>query len=390
MKKKVSSNTAAFCKSRSRIDQACLDKVNHDVIEQQQNRLTAQHLWCERHVKVVDGSSLSMPDTKANQELYPQPRGQKKGCGFPIMRFTAMFSLATGLMLDYRKSSLQKHEVISWHDMWDGYEDGDVVLGDRAFCSFAAYWLLSKRNVDCVMRLHQTRKENKIVKKYNKNDYLVQWKKGTKSSKPKWMNLEQWEQMPDQMTVRYVKVKVDVPAFRTKVYTVATTLLDKDSYPAHQLAELYRRRWMAELFLRDIKTTMRMGILRCKTPEMIHRELTVFIIAYNFIRSLIWEAAMKQGIDPYRISFKGAIAAIRQWAPIIAMIKHKKKKEQAIDALIEIVAADKIPTRKKQRREPRAIKRRQNSNYQLLTKPRKNFMEIPHRHSYTKDRKMKI
>lgn len=306
------------------------------------------------------------------------------------MRIVAMFSLATGLMLAYRKSSLQSHEVTAWRDMWDCYQEGDVVLGDRAYCSFAAYWLLSKRNVDCVMRLHQTRKENKIVEKYNKNDFLVQWKKGKTSSKPKWMSPEQWEQMPDRMTVRYVKVKVDVPGFRTNALTVATTLLDKDRYPAHELAELYRRRWMAELFLRDIKTTMRMDILRCKTPDMIHKELTIFIIAYNLIRSMIWDAAMKEGIDPYRISFKGAIAAIRQWAPIIAMIKNDKKKRMAIDALSEIMAADKIPIREKRKREPRAIKRRPNSNYQLLTKPRSQFIEIHHRHSYRKDRNTKM
>jgi len=387
--KKISSNTAAYCKSRGRIEQECLDQIDQEII-QQQSRLTSQQLWCGRDVKVVDGSSLSMPDTEENQELYPQPSGQKAGCGFPVMRIVAMFSLATGIMLACRKSSLQNHEVIPWQDMWDCYQEGDVVLADRAYCSFAAYWILSKRNVDCVMRLHQARKENKIVEKYNKNDYLVRWQKGNLSSKPKWMSSEQWEEMPEQITVRYVKIEVDVPGFRTKSLTVATTLLDKDKYPARQLAELYRRRWMAELFLRDIKTTMRMEILRCKTPHMIHKELSIFLIAYNLIRSLIWQAAMLKGIDPYKISFKAAIDTIRHWATIIAMIEEDHKKKKTIEVLIETIAAGKIKTRKKIRREPRAIKRRPNSNYQLLTKPRNQFIEIHHRHCYRRDNKTKM
>lgn len=327
-----------------------------------------------------------MPDTAANQELYPQPSGQKKGCGFPVMRIVAVFSLVTGLMLACRKSSLHVHERILWHDVWGCFDEGDVALGDRGFCSFADYWILQQKKVDCVMRLHQRRKEDKIIKKFNKNDYLVQWKKGKESSAPDWVRPKQWEQMPQEMTVRHVRVNVRVPGFRTKELTIATTLLNNKEYPAHALAELYRRRWMAELFLRDVKTTMHMDILRCKTPDMVHKELTIFIIAYNLIRSVIWNAAMKEGIDPYKISFKGAMDTIRQWTPIIAMIKEREEKVQAIDALIETIAANKIPIRKKLRREPRAIKRRQNSNYQLLTKPRNEFIEIQHRHSYTKDR----
>lgn len=383
-KKKISSNTAAFCKARIRMEQGNLDKINQVVVAQQERQVPSHRLWFGRHVKIVDGSSVSMPDTEENQELYPQPSGQKKGCGFPVMRIVTVFSLVTGLLLACRKGSLAVHERTLWHDAWGCLEDGDVALGDRGFCSFADYWVLLKNKVDCVMRLHQRRKEKKIIKKFSKNDYLVEWKKGTKRSAPNWLTVEQWEQMPTTMTIRHVRVSIQNPGFRTKGLTIATTLLDEKEYPAHALAELYRRRWMAELFLRDIKTTMHMDILRCKTPEMVHKELTIFIIAYNLIRSLIWTAALKKGIDPYRISFKGAIEAIRQWAPVMAAIKEEEKK-QFMEILIQTIANDTIPSRKEQRRrEPRAIKRRQNASYQLLTKPRNEFEEIPHRHSYTK------
>jgi hypothetical protein len=326
-----------------------------------------------------------MPDTKENQQLYPQPTSQKKGCGFPVMRIVATFSLASGVILDCRKGSLDVHERTLWREGWDSYEENDVVLADCGFCSYADYHLLKEKKVDSVMRLHQRRKEKKIIKKFNKNDYLVIWQKGKKSQRPKWLTEQQWNQLPNEMTVRYVKVSINIPGIRTKKFVVATTLLDPKKYPADAIAELYWRRWRCELFLKDIKTTMRMKVLRSRTPKMIHKEFTIFIIAYNLIRSLIWNAALDNGVDPNRISFKAAINVILQWAPILMTIKNRDEKIQCITTIKNIIANNLIPIRKIIRREPRAIKRRQNANYQLLTKPRKQFKEIPHREKYRKD-----
>lgn len=242
------------------------------------------------------------------------------------MRIVVMFSLATGLILACRKGSLHVSERTLWHRMWDVYQQGDVVLADCGFCSYADYWLLSQRKVDCVMRIHQARKNNKVIKRFNKNDYLVEWQRGGSSSRPKWLTKEQWKEIPQSMTVRLVNINVDIPAFRTKNIIVATTLLDNKKYPPQAIAHLYLQRWLGELFIKDIKTTMRMNVLRCKTPEMVHKEITIFMIAYNFIRSLIWQAALNNGIAPYRISFAGTIATIRQWAPILAVIDGYKKK----------------------------------------------------------------
>ena len=293
-----------------------------------------------------------------------------------------MFSLLTGLMLSYRKSHLGVHERILWHQMWDDYRAGDVVLGDRGFCSLADYWMLLQRGVDCVMRLHQVRKEKRVIQRFNSNDCLVQWQKSKRA--PKWLTQEQWKHVPDCMTVRQVKVNINIAGFRTRTIILATTLLDNKKYPPQALADLYRRRWMAELFLKDIKTTMRMDVVHGKTPEMVHKELTIFIIAYNLIRSVIWNAALKKDIDPYRISFASALATIRQWTPLLPTIKKQKEKNQFIDAMFEVIASGIIPIRKKTRREPRAIKRRP-KNFQLLTKPRHQFQEIPHRHQYKKN-----
>ncbi len=382
--KKISSDTSAYCQARQRLNQQYLDKVNHEVVEHQQKRISAKHLWCGRDVKVVDGSSTSMPDTKENQECYPQPSGQKKGCGFPVMRIAGMFSLATGAMLACRKGSLHVSERTLWHEMWEQYQEGDIALADCGFCSFADYYLLKEKKVDCVMRLHQTRKEKEIIKIFNKNDYLVLWDKGKKSSKPNWMTPEQWDQLPKKMLVRHVKVAIDIPGIRTKNYILATTLLDPKEYPPSALAELYRRRWIVELFFRDIKATMRMKVLHCKTPKMIHKELTIFIIAYNLIRFFIWDTALSKGIAPYRISFKGAMDTILHWTPILPTIKGGAAKRAFIDAAMAIVAGALLPIRKEIRREPRAIKRRPNANYQRMTKPRREFREIQHRKKYKK------
>lgn len=344
-------------------------------------RIQPRHLWYGRPVKLVDGTSSSMPDSEENQARYPQPKGQKKGCGFPVMRLVVSFCLTTGLLLSYRKGALNIHERLLWHEMWGDYEAGDIVLADCGFCSYADYWLLLQRGVDCVMRLHQARKEKKIIKRFNKNDRLVQWKKTKKP--PKWMTREQWKQVPNEMTVRHVTVNVDVPGFRTRKYVLATTLLDEKKYPPQALAALYRRRWTVELFIRDIKTTMGMDILRCKTPNMIHKELTLFIIAYNLIRILIWEAALEKDRDPFRISVAGTIAIIRQWAPILAFIKDEGLKEDLIKKMMEFIAAESIPNRRHRKRQPRAIKRRP-KNFQLLMAPRNEFMEIEHRHKYRK------
>ena len=377
----ISSNTSAYCQARSRIKNSYLNEINNKVVESFDKKSCQNHLWLGRKVKVVDGSSVSMPDTKENQKLYPQPYGQKKGCGIRVMRIVAMFSLATGALIAFRKGSLNVHERRLWHKMIKHLEKEDVVLADRGFCSLADYWILLQLKVDCVMRLHQRRSKGvKIIKKLGKNDSIVEWKKTQIC--PKWLTKEEWKTVPASLIVRHVEVNIEIPGFRTRNIIIATTLTDHKNYTKQALADLYRRRWLAELFLRDLKTSMHMDILRCKTPELVHKEITISIIAYNLIRALIWEAAVKKNIDPYRISFSGTISTIRQWAPLLATLRNTQEKKNAIGALFDFIAKDIIPYRPN-RQQPRAIKRRK-KNYQLLTKPRWEFMEIPHRHQYKK------
>ena len=324
-----------------------------------------------------------MPDTPANQAAYPQPKGQKPGCGFPVMRIVAVFSLASGALLHVAKSALSTAERTLFHHVWEAaFEREDVLLADAGFCSYADLYLLGQRGVDCVMRNHQRRTKGLTeLKRLDKADRLIAWHKTR--VRPQWLATEQWEPVPERMTVREIDVSVDIPGFRTRTLKLVTTLLDPGAFPKRAFIELYRRRWMAELFLRDIKVTMRMDVLRCKTPGMVQKELYMHLIAYNLIRALMCDAALERKQSPFHLSFKGACTTVRAWANVFATPHlNQEQRHTLLLRMRETIARDTVPNRPN-RSEPRARKRRP-QNYQLLTKPRQTFKEIPHRNAYKK------
>jgi len=383
-KKSASAKTAGYCKARKRLRIKDVEGVHKSVVGNVERAQRGGGLWCGRRGKVADGSSVSMPDTPANQETYPQPKTQKPGCGFPVMRIVGVFSLATGVLLDVAKSALSVDERTLFRTLWDVFEPGDVALADRGFCSFADFFYLKQRGVDPVMRNHQRRKKGIAqFKRLGKNDRLVAWHKMPLHLRPKWVSKQQWAAMPDRLTVRELTVRVDVPGFRTKTVVIVTTLLDHKAFPARAFAQLYRTRWAVELYLRHIKTTMGMDVLRCKTPDMVEKELWMHTIAYNLIRALMLEAATAYAVHIERLSFKGTAATIRQWAPTLAKAQAQPERAAALYKLmLYYIAADPVPNRP-DRIEPRANKRRP-KNYPLLTKPRRLFKEIPHRNRYKK------
>jgi hypothetical protein len=378
----ASPNTAGYVKARARLDRGQLEEIQGRIARRAERGVSDRHRWLGRRVMVVDGSSVSMPDTPENQAAWPQPPAQKPGCGFPVMRVVALFSLASGAMLGLARDALTVHERLLFKRLWPLLGNNDVLLSDRGFCSFADIFCLSSMGVDCVMRKHQARKKGQgPIKKLGKNDRLVRWTKT--AACPTWMTREQWKQMPETMVLREIKVAVPVPGFRSQTIFIVTTLLDHKEYPAEAFAELYRRRWRAELHLRDIKTTMGMEILRCKSPAMVEKELMMHLIAYNLIRSVMLQASQTYHQPVEGISFKGTVSTIRQWAPYIeGMGINSKRRAEIYDRLLYYLAKDKLPHRPN-RVEPRARKRR-NKSYQLMTKPRSVFKEIPHRERYRK------
>jgi len=379
--KTASPNTSAYCQARKRICVKWLATIWRELTERIEKAVPQDHLWHGREVVVVDGSGFSMPDTPENQKAFPQSWRQKPGTGFPVARWIAAFSLASGVIKELAWDELHIHERTLLHRIWDRFSPGSVLLADRGFCGYADFWVLLKRGIDSVMRLNARRTVGvKEVKRFNKNDRIVQWIK-TKA-RIKWMTEEAWLAMPETMLVREVFLVIDVPGFRTKRITVVTTLLDAEGYTALDLTDLYRRRWMAELFFRDIKISMGMDVLRCKSPEMVQREIWMHVIAYNLIRGLMLRAACNKGVPIFRISLVGAITTIRQWEAVQIGEKKGEAITKISQIILDYIARDLVPDRPN-RTEPRAIKRRK-KNYQLMNKQRSVFKEINHRNKYTK------
>lgn len=369
------SRTGSYCKARKRLPLQTLTEVHQHTANELTRRAPTSELWCGHHVKIVDGSGVSMPDTAANQQAFPQSSQQKPGCGFPTARVVALFSLATGALLRWVEGTLHDSEVTLWRLLWPCFSPGDVALGDRAFSGYADMAGLYIRGVHSVMRMHQSRKPDMNKSKVlGPGDRLQTWTRPR--SRPKNFSLEEWSRLPEKLVVRLVEISIIPPGFRPKQLTVVTTLTDPYRYPPQELARLYMRRWSIELYLRDIKITLGMDVLRCKTPEMVRKEVCMHAIVHNAIRLLMQKAATDWGVPLDRISFKGALDTFRQWGPILAAAQGKPRKmASALHELLELLAEDLVP-RRPNRTEPRVVKRRP-KNYRRMTRPRHDEPE-PH------------
>ena len=376
----LSANTSAYCQARARLPQNLLDQAFQGGAQRLCAQVPPTQRWRGRRVRVVDGTSVRLPDTATNQKEYPQPKTQRPGCGFPVARLLVLFCLSCGALVAYELGALELAERELWRRIWETLAADDVLLGDRGFCSLGEFWWLRRRGVDCVTRLNARRSSGMIpVHRLAKDDWLVVWTK--MKQPPKWLSAEQWAAVPATLLVRQGSFSIAIKGFRTQQVTLATTLLDAKTAPAAELAELYRRRWQAELFIRDIKTTLGMEMLSCKSPALARKELLLHLIAYNLIRSLIWQAAARRGVAPLRLSFKGALDTLRQWSPLLMMCEKSERKRR-LDRFLAALGDHVLPDRPG-RAEPRAIKTRP-KNYPLLNKPRHEYVEILHRSKYRK------
>lgn len=373
-KSATSATASAYCQARHRLVEGHLYKIWQAIAEGMSKDSSPQMLWRGLRVAVVDGTSASMPDTAANQTAWPQHSGQRPGCGFPVMKLVGLFSLTTGAAHALAAGNLHDAEHTLFPGLWGSLTRGfDLLLGDRVFGSFAIFGALRQRGLHGVFRLHHRRKVDwRKGERLGKYDRLVQWSKPRKLSW--WLD----ESAPESITVRILRVCVPIAGFRTRVLFVVTDLLDPKQFRADDLAGLYRRRWQVELCFRHIKTTMRMDVLRCKSPAMIRRELHMHMIAYNLIRALMLQSALTYATPLCRISFKGSCDTLRQWAPHLALAAGSLILYQRLfRSMLQILAADVVPLRPN-RSEPRAVKRRP-KNYRRLTKPRHLMGNLPHR-----------
>jgi hypothetical protein len=356
-------SSSAYCQARHRLPLALLRAAHERIgLWIDQHRAEAW-LWRSRPVKVLDGCGLSMPDTDANRARWPYAGGQKPGCGFPTAQMVGVFCLATGRLVRFALESWKAHEIRLARRLLDWVDSGEIILADRGFCGWGLIALLARKKVDVVMRLHQHRKHGGSRQFWRKPQRLGTWSK------------REWAQLPNEIAVRIVRFRIEVPGFRTEHIVLATTLLEAQAYPDDEIAALYARRWSVELFFRDIKATLGLDVLRCLSPELIEKEAWLHAIAYNLVRALMIEAAWKHGVELERLSFKGTVDTLRQWAPLFT--SPGVRANTALRELLRIIAADTVPLRPK-RSEPRATKRRPKA-YQWLTRPRHQMVVSPSR-----------
>lgn len=367
-KERPSDDTGAYCRARAKLSEKVIRRLTCEVADGCESAVPRSWLWHGRHVKLVDGSTVSMPDTEANQAGYPQHGAQKEGLGFPIARIVVLLSLATAMVSDMAIGPYQGKETgepALFRELLDRLRRGDIVLADRYYCSYFMVCLLMELGVDFVVRLHQHRTADfRRGQRLGKDDHIVVW---TRPQRPSWMDMETYQRMPETIEVREVLVKVNQPGFRVESLVVVTTLVDAKKYPQEDLAELYHKRWLVELDIRAIKCTLAVDVLRCKTPEMVRREIWTCLLAYNLIRKTMLEAARKERLSPRQLSFTAAMQKIAAGYLTLVLMDEATAAELIAIELTHL-AGHEVGNRP-DRVEPRAIKRRPKP-HTLLTKPR--------------------
>ena len=379
----VREGDSAYIQARQRLPRERLEKELAATAQAARRRAGQASALQGRPVKVIDGSTTQLADTPENQQRYPQPATQKAGCGFPVLKLAVLFCLNSGAVLEAFLGSLHYHDLRLFRQLWDRLKAGDILLGDRAYGEYTTLAALPGRGVDVVARLHQRRKVDfRQARRLAKNDGLFVWAKGWQQSEI--LTPTEWAHLPAQITVRILRFTVTIRGCRSRRVTLVTSLLDPVAYPAHELAALYARRWRLELCLRDLKTTLGMDQLRCKSPDMAEKELLAYLVAHNLIRCVMAEAVAQYFVALERISFKGTLDALRQYSAAIARARNRKMRRQLWDDLLLNLVRDLVPLRPN-RQEPRAVKRRPKA-YPLLNRPRRRFVEISHRNRYWKGR----
>ena len=349
-----SPNAASYCNARARLPTGVLRALAKRTARQLQDGLPQAWKWNGRNVFIADGSHVSMPDTQQNQEAYPQVYNQEPGIGFPLARLAVLLSLASGACHDVSVAPYAGKgtgETTLLRQMYGSLGRGDVVVADALFDNYFLIRELRELGIDVVVREQAERVGTVTVERRPDGDLIV-WQR---PNKPRGMTGEQYRRYPRSQTMRRVSVDARDKDNRVEQFAVVTTLLDT-SIDGGQIGGLYERRWEGEVDLRSIKSTMKMDVLRCKTPEMVRKEIWAHLLAYNLLRTVMAVAAAESDTEPRKISFKGAKQAVTAFAPKIEAARPEDR-GRLIDALLKTVAYHRVGNRPG-RWEPRARKRR--------------------------------
>jgi hypothetical protein len=364
----VSSETTSYCEARQRLPEPLAWELARRTGQAIHQGVTEPWLFHGRAVKIIDGSTVTMPDTPENQAAYPQATTQAPGVGFPIARIVVVFSLAVGTVLEAAigpYQGKQTSELALLRQVVGQFRRGDIFLADRFFCSYWVLAALQARGVDVVVRLHQCRKaDSRRGRRLGREDHLVSWPKP--AAKPDWMDRAEYESMPAQLTVRELRVRVKDVTKRVRGLVIVTTLVDAQGYRAKEVGDLFRQRWHAELDLRSLKSVMHMEALRTKAPGMVRKEVAMHFLAYNLIRGIGAEAGRCGGVQPRRLSFKGSLHTVRAFEE--GHLYDAVRIVRDLPRLLELIVKKRVGDRP-DRYEPRAVKRRPKP-HPLLRMPR--------------------
>lgn len=361
-----SADSSAYSQARQRFPEKTLSHLVLQSGADLEGRVPTEGLWKGRHVEIIDGSTLLMADTPENQAAYPQHGNQKEGCGFPIARIVATFSLITGALRKLCTGDWKTGEVSLAREIYPTLASGTVVLGDAIFGSYADFWLLLQCGLAGLFQIHGARKTDfRKGRQLGKGDHLATWTKPKQC--PKGLSKEIYDQLPPSLQIRELKCRISRKGFRTKTIILVTTLSDPEAYPKAELEQLFGLRWQVELDLRHLKTTMNMEFLRAESPQMVRKEIYAHLLSYNLIRTLMWETGMQHGVDPLRISFKATIQHLLNFMPRLVQAGQNKRRELT-RVLLGLIAGEILPDRSG-RKEPRVRKRRQ-KRFPLMQEPR--------------------
>ena len=368
----VHEGTSAYCQARLRLPRERLEAALIHLAQCAERRAGEGGRLAGRPVKVVDSTTVRLPDTRANQKRYPQSPYQKPGCGFPLLKLLALFSLSSGAIETVTMDDHLHHDLRLSRRLWDGLSRGDILLGDRLFGEYPTQASLPQRGIDVVARLSFRRKiDFRKAKRLGRHDALFVWTKATPC--PPYLTAAQWAETPAAITVRVLRFRVVSPGCRSRSITLVTTLLDHQRYRREQLAALYARRWRLELCFRDLKTQMGMEQLRCQTPPMAEKEALAYLVAHNLVRCVMAEVVARYRVELERVSFQGTVDALRQYAQAIGQARSRKTRRELWEDLLLNLARDLVPLRPG-RREPRAVKQRP-KHFAVLSRPRHRFKD---------------
>jgi hypothetical protein len=365
-----SPETSSYCQARQRLPEEMLAQLARQTGQELDRAAPEAWLWKGRHVTIVDGSTAEMTDTPENQAEYPQSRSQRPGLGFPMLRLVVLISLAVGTVLECAVGPCRGKktgEQNLFRQLWEAIEPGGIVLGDRLYDAYRDIALLKARGVDTLFGKKQSRRVDfRRGRALGSDDHIVTWQKPAYDAE-RFESRAEWEALPDELPMREVRRTLRRNGFRARTIIIVTTLLDEELYSADELIELFGLRWHCELDLRSIKQALGMVRLKCKTPDMVRRELWVYLLAYNLVRTRMAQAAAVHEVLPRTLSFTAAQTHLNYFGMAMAGAgAHDVARLEA--ALLRAIASHPVGERPG-RQEPRAVKKRR-QKYSYLTQPR--------------------